>query len=393
MGAKCVSCEYDASIQEDGITTDQAAAFLPGKNRQEEADVDAETSNAPAQQEEAENAKNSTSSGSQKGLDHTDEPAKEQTSTLEKSEQDIVADSGNKVDEPDSNKPMEKPSESPSPEKVSETPPDSTQKEDATPSDDVKLQTDSIIPDAPKLQDKVSNKESDSDVDASLMKAAKEDSINSRKENIKKESTDSSPGGSDISKETSEKNAPSPAAVLNSAKKEDSPSPVPAIDSSEQKIESDSAKRPDSPTTTSNKDEFQTPEKVVAEKPEEVEEKGEEPAKKVDAVLQAKHIHPDVKPKASQKAEEPDEPFDKIVWKICNMIGPDDVLDITKFSVEYPSTYYLFQLMTDLESCQSPLQRTKVRWALAQKTGVNVDQVKDLYDDLKEAYDEENLDK
>lgn len=70
------------------------------------------------------------------------------------------------------------------------------------------------------------------------------------------------------------------------------------------------------------------------------------------------------------------------------MIGPDDVLDITKFSVEYPSTYYLFQLMTDLESCQSPLQRTKVRWALAQKTGVNVDQVKDLYDDLKEAYDE-----
>ena len=35
-----------------------------------------------------------TSSGSQKGLDHTDEPAKEQTSTLEKSEQDIVADSG-----------------------------------------------------------------------------------------------------------------------------------------------------------------------------------------------------------------------------------------------------------------------------------------------------------
>jgi len=357
--------------------------------------VRAESSNEPDQvapevQTDIDNAKNSPSATKPKVSEPSDEPAKEQASASEKSEQKIATDTDKKTDEPDSNKPLEKPSKSQSPEKVSETPPDSTQKEDVSPSDAVKIKADSIISDGPKAQDKASDKESVSRVDASLMKVAKEDSIDSRKEEIKKEAADSSQGDSDVSKETS---------------KEDKPSLVPVIDStgSEQKIEIDSAKKSDSPITAAKKDEFQTPEKVAGEergkipgeKPEKVpgekpEKVAEEPAEKIDPVFQTEHIHPEVKPKAPEKAKEPDKPFDKIVWNICNLIGPDDVLDISKFADEYPDTFYLFELMTGLEDCESPLQRTKVRWALAQKTSVNVSEVQNLYDDFKESYDEEN---
>jgi len=403
MGGNCVSCEYNATIQEDGITTAQATASSAdnGSNggtrikkqndRQEEAEVRAESSNEPDQvQTDIDNAKNSPSATKPKVSEPSDEPAKEQASTSEKSEQKIVADADKTTDDPDSNTPLEKPSKSQSPEKVSETPPDSTQKEDVSPSDAVKMKAGSIISDGPKAQDKASDKESVSRVDASLMEVAKEDSMDSRKEEIKKENADSSQGGSDISKETSKK---------------DKPSLVPVIDStgSEQKIEIDSAKKSDSPITAAKKDEFQTPEKVAGEELEKVpgenpqkvpgekpEKVAEEPAEKIDPVFQTEHIHPEVKPKAPEKAKEPDDPFDKIVWSICNLIGSDDVLDISKFADEYPDTFYLFELMTGLEDCESPLQRTKVRWALAQKTSVDVSEMQNLYDDFKESYDEEN---
>jgi len=419
MGGNCVSCEYNATIQEDGITTAQATASSADNgssasartpniccgekqaqrrnetDRQDEAEVRAESSNEPDQvaaevQTDIDNAKNSPSATKPKVSEPSDKPAKEQASTSQKSQQKIVADANKKTDDPDSNKPLEKPSKSQSPEKVSETPPDCSQKEDVSPSDAVKMKADSIISDGPNAQDKASDKESVSRVDASLMKVAKEDSIDSRKEEIKKETADSSQGGSDISKETS---------------KEDKPSLVPVIDStgSEQKIEVDSAKKSDSPITAAKKDEFQTPEKVAGEEPKKVageepekvpgekpEKVAEEPAEKIDPVFQTEHIHPEVKPKAPEKAKEPDDPFDKVVWSICNLIGADDVLDISKFADEYPDTFYLFELMTGLEDCESPLQRTKVRWALAQKTSVDVSEVQNLFDDFKESYDEEN---